>query len=253
MTVDKKTEIRRWKCVCAYDGTDFVGWQSQAGGATVQDAIEARLAVICKVPVRIYGSGRTDAGVHANGQVFHFDAVWPHAADALCKALRGGLPETIQVKSAQAVSAEFHSRFGATRKRYIYHVYLGDADPFARPFCLSVFRPLDFLAMGEAAAVLRGRHDFRAFTAFNGVEREDTVRELSRLQIVRRGRRVRITAESEGFLYKMVRSLVGALLAVGEGRFTARQVKAILVSKERTALVKTAPAHGLFLDKVFYR
>jgi len=252
MKVDEAKTPARWKCVCAYAGTGFTGWQSQAGGAAVQDVIEARLAQVFKAEVRIHGSGRTDAGVHARGQVFHFDAVWPHGADALSRALRSGLPETIQISSTRVVAGDFHARFSAKRKRYVYYVQLGAADPFTRPYCLAVFRTLDFAEMEATAAVLRGRHDFRAFTALNGVEREDTVRELSRLEIARRGRRVRITAESAGFLYKMVRSLVGALLAAGEGRLTAGRVKEILVSKERTALVKTAPPQGLFLDKVFY-
>ncbi len=248
----KSAEIRRWKCVCAYDGTGFTGWQSQAGGRAVQDVIEARLAEILELSVRIYGSGRTDAGVHARGQVFHFDAAWPHGADRLCKALRCGLPGTIQIRSARVVAADFHSRVQATRKRYVYYVQLGEADPFTKPFCVEMFRPLDFAAMAAAAAVLRGQHDFRAFTALNGTERENTVRTVSRLDITRRGRRLQITAEAEGFLYKMVRSLVGALLAVGEGRLTPQRVQEILDAKERTALVKTAPPQGLFLDRVFY-
>jgi tRNA pseudouridine38-40 synthase len=249
--VDMKNS-RRWKCICAYDGTGFTGWQSQAGGRAVQDVIEARLAEIFEMPVRIYGSGRTDAGVHARGQVFHFDAGWPHGADRLCKALRCGLPGAIQIRSARVVVADFHSRVQATRKRYVYHVQLGEADPFTKPFCVEMLRPLDFAGMEAAAAELRGKHDFRAFTALNGTERENTVRTVSRLELTRRGRRLRITAEAEGFLYKMVRSLVGALLAVGEGRLTPEQVKDILESKARTALVKTAPPQGLFLDRVFY-
>lgn len=252
MKVDEAKSLTRWKCVCAYDGTGLAGWQSQAGATTVQDVIEARLAVIFKMPVRIHGSGRTDAGVHANAQVFHFDAEWRHGTERMLAAFRTGLPPTVLVKSVRAVAADFHSRFSATGKRYVYHLSLGDADPFTRPWCWSVFRTLDFEAMEEVATVLRGRHDFRSFTANSGQEREDTVRELRRLDIVRHGRRVRITAESEGFLYKMVRSLVGALVATGEGRLTAERVKAILASRERTALVLTAPPQGLFLDKVFY-
>ena len=253
MSAVKNAHVRRWKCICAYDGTSFVGWQSQAGGASVQDIIEARLALVLKTEVRIHGSGRTDSGVHARGQVFHFDAVWPHSSENMCQALRSGLPESIQILSARVVGNEFHARFSAKRKRYIYQIYLGDADPFTRPYCLQVFRALDLTEMVAAAAVLHGKHDFRAFTAFNGVEREDTVRDLSRLEIICRGRHLRITAESAGFLYKMVRSLVGALLAVGEGRLTAERVREILASKERTGLVKTAPPQGLFLDRVFYR
>ena len=154
----------------------------------------------------------------------------------------------------KAVSADFHARFQATGKRYEYRLQLGDADPFHRPYCWSVFRPLDFAAMQAAAAVLRGRHDFRAFTALNGQGEaaEDTVRHLRRLDLVRRGRSLRITTEANGFLYKMIRSLVGLLVSVGEGKLTVADVRAILASKERTARVLTAPPHGLFLVKVFY-
>jgi len=242
----------RWRCVCAYDGTGFAGWQSQAGNNAVQDVIERRLAEIFGGTVRISGSGRTDAGVHALGQVFHFDAAWKHGPEKLLAALKVGLPKTIQVKSARKVAATFHSRFQATGKHYEYRVHLGDADPFNRPYSWSVFRPLDFKAMSAAAAILQGKHDFRAFTALNGPEKEDTVRDLRRLEIRRRGKQVRIVAEADGFLYKMVRSLVGVLVAVGEGKLRPAQVREILASRRRTALVETAPPQGLFLVKVFY-
>lgn len=251
-TPARKTQ--RWKCICAYDGTGFAGWQSQARSNAVQDIIEARLAEIFGQPVRIHGSGRTDAGVHALGQVFHFDAEWRHGVGKLLAAFRVGLPQAIQVKSVRAVAADFHARFQATGKRYEYRLQLGDADPFNRPYCWSVFRPLDIAAMQAAAAVLRGRHDFRAFTALNGQgeAQENTVRDLRRLELVRRGRSVKITAEADGFLYKMIRSLVGLLVSVGEGKLSVADVRAILASKERTARVLTAPPRGLFLVKVFY-
>jgi tRNA pseudouridine38-40 synthase len=247
-----RAAVTRWKCVCAYDGTAFSGWQSQAGGTAVQDVIEARLAAIFKQPVRIHGSGRTDAGVHALGQVFHFDAAWRHGAEKLQAAFRAGLPPAIQVKAVRAAAADFHARFQATGKRYEYRLHLGDADPFTRPFSWPVFRPLDFVAMEAVAAELRGMHDFRAFSAVNGTERASTVRTLRRLDLVRRGRLVRITAEAEGFLYKMVRRLAGALVAAGEGRLTPAEVKRLLQSSESAALVPTAPPQGLFLVKVFY-
>lgn len=246
------TAIRRWKCICAYDGTSFAGWQSQAGGRAIQDVIEARLAQIFKTPLRIHGSGRTDSGVHARAQVFHFDAVWPHSTEKLLAAFRVGLPPAIQIKSVRAVAAGFHSRFDATGKRYDYYVHLGDADPFTRPYCWAFFRPLDVAGMQAAAAVLRGKHDFRAFTALNGPEREDTVRDVRRLDVTRRGRQIHLTAEADGFLYKMVRSLAGVLVTVGEGKLTPADVRKILLSRERTAAVQTAPAQGLFLTKVFY-
>jgi len=244
----------RWKCVCAYDGTEFAGWQSQAvgRGLAIQDVIEARLAAIFGQPVRIAGSGRTDAGVHALGQVFHFDASWPHGEEKLLLALRTGLPPTIQIKSARPVRPDFHARFDARGKRYEYRVHLGDADPFSRPYCWTVFRPLDVEAMQVTAAQLIGRHDFRAFTALNGPAREDTVRTLHRLDVFPRGRLLRIVCEGDGFLYKMVRSLAGALVSVGEGKLSAEDLSEILASRHRTAAVQTAPAQGLFLVRVFY-
>ena len=243
----------RWKCLCAYDGAGFAGWQSQAGGRALQDVIEARLAEIFSCPVRIHGSGRTDAGVHARGQVFHFDGAWRHGPAKLAAALRAGLPATVQIKSVRPAAADFHARFSAVGKIYTYDLNVGDAEPFVRPYCWMVFRPLDLAAMKAAAAVLRGRHDFRAFTAAHGAaEEKDTVRHLRRLELARRGRRLRITAEADGFLYKMVRGLVGTLVAVGEGRLSVAEVRAALDSRRRTSRVPTAPPQGLFLARVLY-
>ncbi|MBK9990030.1 MAG: tRNA pseudouridine(38-40) synthase TruA [Verrucomicrobia bacterium] len=244
--------VQRWKCVCAYDGTNFAGWQSQHGGGAIQDVIEARLTQMFGGLLRINASGRTDAGVHAHGQVFHFDAAWKHGPERLRAAMCVGLPAAIQLKSVRAVKPDFHSRFTATGKIYVYHLYLGDADPFTRPFAWAIGKPLDIESMKAATAVLRGKHDFRAFSALNGPPKDDTVRDLRRLELVRRGPRVRITAEADGFMYKMVRSLVGAVVAVGEGKMTPAQLRELLRSKQRTPLVQTAPPQGLFLVKVLY-
>jgi len=244
---------QRWKCVCAYDGTSFAGWQSQRGGGAIQDVIEARLGQMFGGLVRVHSSGRTDAGVHALGQVFHFDATWKHGPERLRAALRVGLPATIQLQSLRAVAPDFHARFSATGKVYVYHIFLGDADPFTRPYAWAVEKALDVDAMKAAAQVLRGRHDFRAFSALNGPPKDDTVRDLRRFELVRHGRRLRITAEADGFMYKMVRSLVGGLMSVGEGKLTPAQLSEILISGKRTPLVQTAPPQGLFLVKVHYR
>lgn len=244
--------VQRWKCVCAYDGTNFAGWQSQHGGGAIQDVIEARLKQMFGELIRIHASGRTDAGVHAQGQVFHFDAAWKHGPEKLRAALCAGLPPAIQIKSLRVAKADFHSRFSATGKIYEYNLFLGDADPFKRPFVWAIGKPLDLAAMEAATEVLRGKHDFRAFSALNGPPQEDTVRDLRRLELVRRGRRVRIIAEADGFMYKMVRSLVGAIVAVGEGKMTTANLNGILESKQRTPLVQTAPPRGLFLIKVLY-
>mgnify|MGYP002630992031 CR=1 FL=1 len=244
--------LSRWKCVCAYAGTDFAGWQSQVRGRAIQDVIEARLGEIMKSAVRIHGSGRTDAGVHAHGQVFHFDAAWPHGLDKLLLAMRTGLPTGIQIKSVIRTKPDFHSRFQAVGKRYEYFLNLGDADPFTRPYAWVIFRELDISAMRLAAQKLCGKHDFRAFTALNGPAKDDTVRTLHKLDITKRGKRLRIVAEGDGFLYKMVRSLVGALVSVGEGRLSPDGVEMILKLRQRSEIVQTAPAQGLFLVKVFY-
>ncbi len=252
VTAGKTSSLQRWKAICAYDGAPFAGWQSQHGGGAIQDVIERQLARVFKVPIRAHGSGRTDAGVHAHGQVFHFDANWAHGADKLRAAIISRLPRTIQIKSLVPVSSEFHARFKATGKIYAYHLILGDADPFQRPYVWAIEKPLDIEAMAAAARVLQGQHDFRAFTALNGPAKEDTVRNLRRLEFVRRGRRVRIEAEADGFMYKMVRTLVGAIVAVGEGKLTVPDLRKLLENGQRVPAVQTAPAHGLFLVKVFY-
>ena len=256
----------RWKCTCAYDGGAFAGWQSQRGGNAIQDIIETRLREILGAdanadtntganaarPIRIHASGRTDAGVHARAQVFHFDADWKHGPEKLRAALRGGLPPQIQIKTIRAAAPGFHARFSATGKRYTYHIHLGDADPFTRPYAWCIERPPDLAAMQAAAKILRGTHDFRAFSALNGPPKENTIRTLRRLDIAQRGRRLRITAEADGFMYKMVRSLVGALVAVGDGKLTPEDLRALLQTGKRTTQIQTAPSQGLFLDKVFY-
>lgn len=243
---------QRWRGLCAYDGGAFDGWQSQPGGNAIQDAIERRLKGVFKTDIRIHGSGRTDAGVHALGQVFHFDATWSHGAATLRAALQAGLPRSIQIKTVRRAGPDFHARFSARGKRYRYHLFLGEADPFTAPWCWSFGRELDWKAIGEAAEILRGRHDFKAFAAEGGRERESTVRDLRRLEIGRRGRRVRFDFEADGFLYKMVRSLVGALVNVGLGKLTPRDIAALLESAKRTPQVPTAPPQGLFLVKVLY-
>jgi len=251
MSEPEKT-LRRWKCTCAYDGGAFDGWQSQVSGRAIQDLIEKRLAQLLGDPVRIHASGRTDAGVHAKGQVFHFDGAWGHGEAKLLAALRTGLPQGIQVRSAKPAAPDFHARFWATGKTYVYHLYLGDPDPFTRPYVWALHRAPDLALMEAAAAELRGEHDFRAFSALNGVERADTSRHLRTLAITRRGRRLSVTAEADGFLYKMVRSLVGALVSAGEGKLAPERIRELLTQRTRTAEVHTAPPQGLFLMRVAY-
>lgn len=245
--------LSRWKCLVAYDGTGFSGWQAQPDKNAVQDHLERRLVELLQKEVRIHGSGRTDAGVHARGQVFHFDGAWRHGPERLLAALRGGLPPRIQVSRAEPVADTFHARFSATGKIYHYRLIHGAwADPFEHAYTWSVPRRLDLDAMRAAANVLRGRHDFRAFSAFGGEERENTLRTLARLEFFVDGPRLRIEAEAEGFLYKMVRSLVGALVHAGMGKLAPARIAELLTTRERTAEIETAPPQGLCLERVHY-
>jgi tRNA pseudouridine38-40 synthase len=247
-----RREAVRFKAVCAYDGGRFHGWQSQANAVAVQDVIEKALAAVLGEPVRIHGSGRTDTGVHALAQVFHFDAAWPREPARLLAAIGTRLPAGVRVKTLVRARPDFHARFDATGKRYHYRIHLGWADPFEEPYCWSVARPLDLAAMQRTARLLSGRHDFAAFRAWNNDERETTVRDLRRFELRRRGRRLRIVLEADGFLYKMARSLAGTLVAVGSGRIGPDDAAALLESRRRVPEVTTAPAHGLFLERVFY-
>lgn len=249
---DGDRRATRWRCICAYDGGRFDGWQSQPGGNAIQDVIERRLRGILGRDIRIHGSGRTDAGVHALGQVFHFNAFWTHGPQKLRAALRAGLPREIQVRSVRTSSPDFHARFSATGKIYRYNLNRGEADPFTAPWCWEVSPDLDLGKMKSAADIFRGRHDFRAFSAEGGTPRESTVRELRRLEISAHGKAIRLVFEADGFLYKMVRSLTGALVAAGNGRMAPGDIAALLRSARRTPQVHTAPPQGLFLVKVLY-
>jgi tRNA pseudouridine38-40 synthase len=244
---------RRFICKVAYDGTAFCGWQSQTGGHTVQDAIEKRLAHILLAPARIHGSGRTDAGVHAIGQVLHFDAKWKHSTDTLLRALRTGLPSGIQISEVKEGRPNFHARFSVKGKRYCYHIYEGYAPPMQVRYCHSTGeQKLNVPAMKEAAAMLLGIHDFTAFGGQKSHE-ENPVKDLRRLDVIRRGPHIDVITESSGYLYKMVRRLAGGLMQVGSGRMTPQELFAYLEAKKSLAAVPSAPAKGLVMEKVFYR
>ncbi|MFP6854936.1 MAG: tRNA pseudouridine(38-40) synthase TruA [Opitutales bacterium] len=245
----------RWKCLCSYDGTDYSGWQSQVTGRAVQDVVEKALAKVLGFQTRIHGSGRADAGVHAKGQVFHCDGPWKYGGDALRKALATHLPSDVQVLEVKKASSSFHARASATGKRYVYRACEGRALPMEMRYRSSLSTcKLDLEAMKKASKVLIGTHDFTSFGASLGRPTgENPVKNLWRLDVRRVGQQLGLTVEGSGFLYKMVRSLCGALFDVGRGRFTAKQIKEILESRERTSLVITAPPQGLCLEKVFYR
>lgn len=247
--------IIRWKATVAYDGTGFFGWASQRSGNTIQDFIQKRIGEVMGSPVRIYGASRTDSGVHAKEQVFHFDAAWPAPVEQFLRVLRGGLPAGILVTSLRPAPAHFHARHDAKGKRYIYRIYEGWANPFESRFCYSLEnRKIDLERMLAAAGHLRGTHDFSAFAADRrDGSKPNPVIDLKRLDIRRRGKRTQIIVEAGGFIYKMVRSLSGALIDVGLGKIDPEEIPQIIASGLRTARVPTAPACGLTLERVFYR
>jgi len=238
----------------AYDGSSYAGWQLQPDRATVQGKLEETLARLTGEAPRVYASGRTDAGVHARGQVAHFDLVRAWRPDRLALALNACLPPDIRVFRARRVSAGFHARFSAKGKEYRYHIWNAPVlDPCLRFYRTHIPRPLDRAAMQQAASALEGCHDFAAFSANPNREVDGTVRTLQALRVRGRGPEVFIAARGDGFLYRMVRSLAGYLVRVGLGEVDPSTATEILESRTRTARVPTAPAKGLFLWRVFFR
>lgn len=244
---------RRYRIDVAYDGTAYAGWQVQPQGMTVQARLEAAIAQISGETVKVHGSGRTDQGVHARGQVAHFDLHKRLPVESLAKGLNALLPADIRVLRARRAHPEFHARRSATLKEYRYFIWNAPVrEPSHRLYSTHVRRPLNAAAMRAAASHLTGRHDFAAFTANPNREVESTVREVRYLTVSKAGPLITIRAASDGFLYKMVRSLCGLLIRVGEGAEPPETARAILDSKVRTARVPTAPPEGLFLWRVWY-
>ncbi len=240
----------------AYDGTDFSGWARQPDRRTVQAVVEDALAVLTRQSVvQLTVAGRTDAGVHAHGQVAHLDLpqqTWLVVEPSLIRRLAGVLPADVRVRSAVAAPSGFDARFGALWRRYRY--LLTDApygaSPLRRHDVVAIPRRLDTAAMAHAANALLGEHDFAAFCRRR--EGATTVRGLQRLDVERQDDLVTVEARADAFCHSMVRSVVGALIAVGEGRRSVQWPSSLLSSTERSSAVAVAPAHGLTLEEVGY-
>ncbi|QHE59764.1 tRNA pseudouridine(38-40) synthase TruA [Rossellomorea vietnamensis] len=245
--------MQRVKCTIAYDGTYFHGYQVQPRERTVQGLIESILSTIHKgVSVRISGSGRTDAGVHANGQVFHFDTPLSIPEEKWPIVLNTRLPDEVTVKEAVFVSTDFHSRFSVEQKEYRYRIYTGEArSPFNRHFALHYPHTLSVPDLERAARHLIGEHDFTSFCSAK-TEVEDKVRTIHRIDIQEHEEEIIFSFVGNGFLYNMVRILVGTLLEVGTGNRSADEIPGILEARDRNQAGKTAPPHGLYLWKVDY-
>ncbi|MGD0016600.1 MAG: tRNA pseudouridine(38-40) synthase TruA [Verrucomicrobiia bacterium] len=252
----KPAATKHLKLTIAYDGTQYGGWQRQPNAVTVQELIEKALEQLCGLRFTVQGSGRTDAGVHARSQVASCSLTTRHSPLTLLRALNAQLPKDIRVQQVREVNDKFHARFSARGKEYRYQIDCGAvADPFRRRYVWHHPRPLRVGAMRRAARLLKGRHDFSALSADPmrpGSRARGTVRTISKLTVSKRGNLLTISVCADGFLYKMVRSIVGALVKVGEGKLTVEQLAELMRRRKRTALVETAPAHGLFLWQVFY-
>lgn len=243
----------RYRIDVSYDGTDYAGWQVQPNGITVQQRLEEALQTLTGEATKVHGSGRTDQGVHARGQVAHFDLSKPAPIEKLLRGLNSILPADVRVQRVRRVAKTFHARRSAVGKEYRYFIWNAKLmPPFARRYNTHVHAPLDVDAMRAAAARLVGRHDFAAFTANPNRHVESTVRDLTVLRVTRRGAQITIVARANGFLYRMVRSLAGFLIRVGEGAVPPEQAGHILAEQVRTARVPTAPPQGLFLWNVRY-
>ncbi|MFC1453787.1 tRNA pseudouridine(38-40) synthase TruA [Verrucomicrobiota bacterium] len=247
-------KTQRYKLLVAYDGFDYAGWQVQPGMKTIQNELEKCFNRLTGKTVKVHGSGRTDQGVHAMGQVAHVDLPAHLSAGNILKALNALLPPTIRIMKVKPAPAKFHARRDALSKEYRYFIWNGTV----MPPCLHRYRthirlPLNVSAMQKAADFLTGKHDFTAFTANSRITAGSTVRNLSLLAVRRRGDEIMITARSEGFLYRMVRSLAGFLIRVGAGDLKPVEAKKILEHQKRTAKVPTARPQGLFLWRVYYR
>ncbi|WP_449538502.1 tRNA pseudouridine(38-40) synthase TruA [Ferdinandcohnia sp. Marseille-Q9671] len=246
--------MSRFKCIISYDGTNFSGYQVQPNKRTVQSECERVLQKIHKGwPVKIVASGRTDANVHAIGQVIHFDSDLGMRVESWKRALNAMLPDDIRVRSIEQVHPDFHARFDVKAKEYRYKLLLRqDASVFSRHFTYHYPYPLDIDGMREAARNVIGTHDFTSFCA-SRTEVQDKVRTIYQIKIEKHDDELVFSFVGNGFLYNMVRILVGTLLEVGSGKREPSSLATIVREKNRSLAGKTAPGHGLYLWKVFYQ
>jgi tRNA pseudouridine38-40 synthase len=242
----------RLKLTIQYDGTEYHGWQIQPGAATVQGALSAALEAIEEAPVTLFGAGRTDAGVHALGQVAHVDVSKRMDPQTWARAINAHVDRDIRVTSVEEAAPDFHALRSAVGKTYAYRVWVGPfVSPFVRRYVAHAPHEVDVERMRHAAAALVGRHDFEAFTVSDR-ETLTTVRDVRRLEIDVDGEMLTMTAEADGFLRAMVRTIAGTLLAIGDGRLPVSAVEDALRERKREFAGPTAPAAGLTLVRVDY-
>ncbi len=248
------TTSRRFKLIVAYDGGSFAGWQSQVHGNTIQDRLETAIGKISGESPRVHGSGRTDTGVHALEQCAHFDLNKSRLSPSeLQKALNATLPGTIRILRCSIAPPTFHARFTAKSKAYRYRIWNAPVLPpieLGRAWHLT--KPLNITIMKSVLARFVGRHDFSAFSANPGKKREETIRTVTKARLTKKGACITLEIEGDGFLYKMVRMIVGALVMQNEGKLTQAEISRALDHGSGNVQRLVAPASGLFLRRVRY-
>jgi tRNA pseudouridine38-40 synthase len=243
----------RYKLTLEYDGAPFVGWQRQANGLSVQEALEQAIFAVAGEAATAHGAGRTDAGVHARGQVAHIDLAKAWSGFRLSEALNALLaPKPIAVLAAEEVAADFDARFSAVMRHYVYCIVNRRAPlALARERAWRVKRRLDVAAMREGAALLIGRHDFSTFRD-SQCQATSPIRTLSRFDVERDGDAIAMRISARSFLHRQVRSMVGSLEHVGAGKWRVEALKEALEARDRARCGQVAPAAGLFLERVDY-
>jgi len=244
--------MKRVKLTVAYDGTNYCGWQVQPNGITVQEALNQCLSEFSGENIETIGASRTDAGVHALGNVAVFDTEMRMPGDKFSFALNQRLPEDIRIQKSEEVDANFHPRYVKSQKTYEYRILnCRFPIPTERFYSHFTYIPLDVDKMKEAASYLIGEHDFKSFCG-TGAQVKTTVRTVKEIQIEKSGDRITIRITGEGFLYNMVRIIAGTLMDIGGGLYLPEKMKEILEAKDRKKAGPTAPARGLTLMKIQY-
>lgn len=245
--------MKRYRLIVAYDGTNYSGWQLQDNAPTIEGELNKALTKLLKQEIQVIGASRTDAGVHACGNVAVFDAKTTIPGDRLKFALNPLLPEAIRIMVSEEVAEDFHPRFCDTEKTYEYRIWNSpDPLPMMRFYTYWYSRPLNCEKMNEAAKLIPGERDFKSFCAA-GAQVLTTVRKVTGVEAFQEGNLITIRVKGEGFLYNMVRIIAGTLIRVGEGKWEPEKMTEIIESCDRTKAGPTAPPQGLTLMKIDYK
>jgi tRNA pseudouridine38-40 synthase len=243
----------RLAMIIEYDGSNYSGWQRQKNGVSIQEKVEEALSKLFSKKITIYGSGRTDKGVHAEGQVAHFDVETELTPFKIMGSINFFLPDDIVIKDVFVVASDFHAQFDAKSKIYVYNTYVSRINsPLKSKYYVQIVPPLDIDLMRTAAKKLVGSHNFAAFAVKNGDLPSTTIRAISRIDIIENGENITFEVEGPGFLYRMVRSIVGTLVWIGRGKLPIDAIDDMLKTGCRSLGGKTLAPNGLVLKKVIY-